>query len=101
MLDTSNECHFFIEITSMVRFNKMIEIFLRTLIINVLLVIIIKPPFSMKRGRHSGQLIFPIGIIQYNYSLYKRFYKNMNKCFAKIIKKYISSILRTIYKKAR
>ena len=72
-LDThsSNECHFFIEITSMVRFNKM----------NVLLVIIIKPPFSMKRGRHPGQLIFPIGIIQYNYSLYKQFYKKHEQMF--------------------
>ena len=91
MLDTSNECHFFIEITSMVRFNKMIEIFLRTLIINVLLVIIIKPPFSMKRGRHSGQLIFPIGIIQYNYSLYKQFYKKHEQMFCKNNKIYISN----------
>ena len=40
-------------ITNKVRSNKMIVTYLRTLSTKVLLVIIIKPPFFQKEGRHS------------------------------------------------
>ena len=48
-----NECHFFITITKVVSRNKMIVMYRKTLITKVLLVIIIKPPFFQKEGRHS------------------------------------------------
>ena len=49
----ANECHFFITIIIMIRSNKMIERYLRTLITKILFFIIIKSPLFMRFGRHS------------------------------------------------
>ena len=67
------KCHFFITTIIMIRRNKMIVMYRRTLIIKFLFFIIIKPPLYKRFGRHSTT-----DIPYENYTI-KQLYKQANK----------------------
>ena len=79
------KCHFFITATKTDRRNKMIAMYLRTLITKILFFIIIKPPLFSRLEVDTQQLIFPMKSIplvnlQYNRTN-KKTLKISNLCY--------------------